>query len=113
MAERLYTCILLVFTRYKPSTHKLETLRKLTNALDKRLITVFPFVAPEGVRRFKLLCEAYIEARYNKNYVINHEELRELAKSVGDLMTLTERLCNEKINDFLLQGVVKNKKMGE
>ncbi len=28
--ESLYTCILLVFTRYKPNTHKLELLRKLS-----------------------------------------------------------------------------------
>ena len=43
VAERLYTCILLVFTRYKPNTHKLEVLRKLTNALDKRLLKYFRF----------------------------------------------------------------------
>ena len=101
VTERLYTCILLVFTRYKPNTHKLDELRKLTNPLDKRLIKIFPLSTQEEINRFSLLCEAYVEARYNKNYVITEDELRLLAQKVQKLMHLTEMLCQEKINSFL------------
>lgn len=101
VTERLYTCILLVFTRYKPNTHKLDDLRKLTNPLDKRLIKIFPLTTQEEIDRFTLLCEAYVEARYNKTYAITQIELSWLAEKVQELTDLTEILCQEKINSFL------------
>lgn len=106
--ERLYTCILLVFTRYKPNTHKLELLRKLSNALDKRLIKIFPLSTQEEIHRFALLCEAYVDARYNKTYTITENELRWLAEQVQKLNNLTKILCEEKINSFL-DDSVKNR----
>ena len=98
--ERLYSCILLVFTRYKPNTHKLELLRKLANALDKRLIKVFSLANQEEIDRFTLLCNAYVDARYNKNYIITKDELIWLREKVQELTKLTETLCQEKINSF-------------
>lgn len=99
--ENLYTCILLVFTRYKPNTHKLDELRKLTTPLDKRLIKIFPLSTKEEIERFTLLCEAYVDARYNKTYAITENELRCLAEKIQELTYLTEILCQEKINSFL------------
>ena len=100
--ENLYTCILLVFTRYKPNTHKLDELRKLTNPLDKRLIKVFPFSIQEEIDRFTLLCQAYVEARYNKSYTITKNELIWLSEKVEELTQLTQILCQEKIKSFLV-----------
>ena len=34
--EKLYTTMLLVYTRYKPNTHDLRKLRKMVNAFDAR-----------------------------------------------------------------------------
>ena len=108
VTERLYTCILLVFTRYKPNTHKLDELRKLTNPLDKRLIKIFPLTTQEEIDRFTLLCEAYIEARYNKSYTVNKDDLRWLGERVQELTKLTETLCQEKIKSFFDVGKSKN-----
>lgn len=101
VAERLYKCILLVFTRYKPNIHKLDELRKLTNPLDKRLIKIFPLATQEEMDRFTLLCNAYLDARYNKNYIISRDDLSLLAEEVTKLTHLTEIVCQEKINSFL------------
>src|SRR6202022_3128713 len=46
VTERLYSAILLVFTRYKPNTHKLEELRSLVNTLDPCFIKVFALSTP-------------------------------------------------------------------
>jgi uncharacterized protein len=100
-AEKLYSCILLVFTRYKPNTHKLEELRSFVNALDQIFIRVFSLSTPEENRLFTLLCKAYVDARYNKNYTITQDELRWLDERVQELNHLTEKLCQEKINSFL------------
>jgi HEPN domain-containing protein/predicted nucleotidyltransferase len=101
VAERLYNAVLLVFTRYKPKTHNLQMLRKLVNALDSRFITVFPLANEKDRYRFELLRKAYVDARYNKNYMISLEELSWLAERVKELQHLTEVLCQEKINSFL------------
>jgi uncharacterized protein len=105
VTERLYTCILLVFTHYKPNTHKLELLRKLANALDKRLIRIFPLNTLIEIYYFKLLCEAYVDARYDKNYTITSDELSWILKKVQELTHLTEILCQEKIKSFLNNSV--------
>lgn len=99
--EQLYTCILLVFKRYKPNSHKLELLKTLTNNIDKRFITVFSLKKKEEMDRFTLLCKAYVDARYDKNYTISQDELRLLSEEVIKLMRLTEIVCQEKINSFL------------
>ncbi|MDF3054879.1 MAG: hypothetical protein K0Q74_786 [Gammaproteobacteria bacterium] len=100
VAERLYNAILLVFTRYKPKTHDLDTLRKLTNALDHKFIQAFPLSNAEELRLFQLLRDAYIDARYSKNYVITEQELLWLAGRVKTLQQLAEKLCLEKMQMF-------------
>jgi HEPN domain-containing protein len=102
--ERLYSAILLVFTRYKPNTHHLQELRHLVNALDPHFVKVFPLANEEGERLFDLLCDAYVDARYKKNYLITSEELAQLANKVQALTQLAEKLCQDKIQSFLLEG---------
>ncbi len=98
--ERLYNTLLLVFTRYKPKTHDLRILRRVTNLLDQRLIKIFPQSTSEERRRFILLRNAYVDARYKKTYTITEEELTWLGERISGLMQLTETLCQEKINSF-------------
>jgi HEPN domain-containing protein len=99
-AERLYNAILLVFTHYKPKTHDLDTLRKLTGALDHKFIQAFPLNNAEEVRLFKLLRDAHIDARYSKNYVITEQELLWLSERIKMLQQLVEKLCLEKMQTF-------------
>ena len=98
--EKLYSGILLVFTRYKPNTHDLIILRKLVNSIDNRLVKIFPFDTPENQRLFKILRKAYIDARYKQNYSITKEELKQLAQQVKELEEIGKLLCSEKIDSF-------------
>ncbi|MDF3054700.1 MAG: hypothetical protein K0Q74_607 [Gammaproteobacteria bacterium] len=103
-AERSYNAILLVFTHYKPKTHDLAILRRLTNNLDRRLIRTFPTDSPEERRLFRLLRDAYIAARYKKGYTITEEELTLLGDQVQAFQQLTKKLCHEKMLSFLTQS---------
>lgn len=96
-AEKLYTTMLLVYTRYKPNSHDLRKLRKMANACDERFSDVFLLNNPENKRLFNLLRAAYVDARYKKTYVITQDELAELQKKVNKLQKLTDTLCHEKI----------------
>ncbi len=104
VAERLYTGILLVFTRYKPNTHDLAILRKLANSIDNALLHVFPLDTPENRRLFKLLRKAYVEARYKPSYKITKSELDILTRHVDKLRHIGGILCQKKIDSFMLSS---------
>lgn len=99
-AERLYTAILLVFTRYKPNTHDLAILRKLSYSLSNELLSVFPLDTPENLHLFKLLRKAYVDARYKPSYKITKEELSTLIKYISELREIAQRICIKKIESF-------------
>ncbi|WP_089726467.1 HEPN domain-containing protein [Candidatus Thiosymbion oneisti] len=100
MVERLYGAILLVFTRYKPSTHDIEKLGQRVASIDPRFLSVFPKAAEEEKELFKLLRKAYVDARYKPSYSITNEQLKWLAGRVSQLKELTKNLCKEKIESF-------------
>ncbi|MCB2263755.1 MAG: HEPN domain-containing protein [Candidatus Thiosymbion ectosymbiont of Robbea hypermnestra] len=100
MVERLYDAILLVFTRYKPSTHDIEKLGQRVASNDPRFLSVFPKATEEEKECFKLLRKAYVDARYKPSYIITKEQLEWLAQRVNHLKKLTENLCKEKIESF-------------
>ncbi|WP_439585657.1 HEPN domain-containing protein [Dyadobacter bucti] len=99
--ERFYAGILLVFTDYKPRIHDIEILGTQVEKLNTNFATVFPRKTAEGDRLFILLKKAYIDARYNKNYKIEKEELEYLGSRVTLLKDLTERICKERIAGFI------------
>ncbi len=100
ITECLYGTILLVFTRYKPSTHDLEKLGARVTSVETAFLRVFPQGTDEEKRRFELLRKSYVSARYNPNFIITLEELEWLAERVKHLQVLTESLCKAKIESF-------------
>jgi len=97
-AERFYACLLLVLTNYKPNTHNLIRLNAMAVSQDTRITEVFPQDKKIYRRRFRLLKQAYVDARYSEHYEITQEELLWCAERVQLLQQLTENLCKEKIN---------------
>ena len=61
--ERLYGAILLVFTRYKPSTHDLEKLSQRAASIEPQFLPCFPQGTEEEKNRFEFLRKAYVNAR--------------------------------------------------
>jgi len=98
--EQLFSAILLVLTRYKPNTHDIRILRKMVNSIDNRFAQVFLFDTQENKQLFNLLRAAYIGARYKKSYIITHDELKSLQDKVEKLKSLTQQLCQEKIDSL-------------
>lgn len=105
--ERYYAAILLVFTDYKPRIHDIEILGNQVEKLNTNFVTVFPRRTTEEDRLFTLLKKAYIDARYDKNFKIEKEELEYLGSRVTILRELTERVCKERIAQFLI-GEIQN-----
>ncbi|HVJ71084.1 MAG TPA: HEPN domain-containing protein [Sphingomicrobium sp.] len=95
--ERLYHCLLLVRTLYSPKSHNLNRLRQLSEDIEPRLKAVWPRDTKFERRCFELLREAYVKARYSRNYRIATEELQWIGDRVEILRVLVEQLCHERI----------------
>ncbi|PIO96365.1 HEPN domain-containing protein [Pleomorphomonas carboxyditropha] len=97
--ERLYHCVLLVLTLYSPKSHRLERLRSQAEDLDARLVDAWPRDTKQARRCFARLKRAYIDARYSPRYEITPDELEWIAERVGQLASIVETVCREKIGD--------------
>lgn len=98
--ERFYNALLLVFTNYRPKNHKINELSGMAKRFSAELTNVFPQNSVFEKECFDLLCRAYIEARYNKDFVITREQLEYLLSRTEILKEITHRLCSEKIASY-------------
>jgi len=97
VAERLYHTLLLTCTLYTPHSHNLEHLRGLARRLDRRVMNVWPEDTRDDRRRFSLLKDAYVKARYSKHYHISAEDLAWLGERVQDLSGVVQAIAAERI----------------
>jgi len=98
-AENLYNTVLLVLTRYKPNTHDLKKLSSRVTSVAPTFLQIFP-QGTEEEKRFELLRKAYVDARYNRNYIITEDELTWLAERVKILQGMVQEICQKKIASF-------------
>ena len=81
--ERLYQCLFLVRTLYTPKTHNLNRLRALAEGMEPSLKQVWPGSTREEKRAYARLKEAYIKARYSREYRVTTAELEWLRNRVS------------------------------
>jgi uncharacterized protein len=95
--ERLYQCLFLVRTLYTPKTHNLNRLRSLAEDMEPRLKQVWPSATKEERQAYARLREAYIKARYSREYRITAEQLGWLGERVALLKSVVEVACVERL----------------
>ena len=96
--ESFYNAILLVFSGYKPKLHDIRKLGSIVGNYNDELWSIFPHAEHDQRESFKLLEQAYIDARYSDDYTISKEQLLYLIEEVEKLQKLTERICLEYLN---------------
>lgn len=101
-AEKFYGGVLLVYTGYKPKTHRIKAYRKYAKHISEDLYRVFrdPRTDSEENRLFKILNDAYIDARYKDDYYIDPQDLKKLISKVDKLEEVVIRLCDERIEQL-------------
>ena len=111
--EKHYKAINLVFDNYRPKFHDLEDLRTEVLEYSQELFTLFPRhrSSIRGSHSFEercydLLIRAYIESRYNPNFVVLKEEYEYMLKKTAELKDITLRICTEQIKayDLLIES---------
>jgi predicted nucleotidyltransferase/HEPN domain-containing protein len=98
--ERYYHCVLLVCTFYTPHVHNLGFLRTQAERIDQRLFEVWPREAKRERAMFQKLKEAYVKARYSKNFRINQDELTWLSARVEELGRVVEAVCSDWLHEL-------------
>ena len=98
--ERLYHCILLVCSFYSPAIHNLAFLRTQAERIDRRLVNVWPTESRADRHMFQKLKEAYVKARYSKQWRISDEELKWLGERVEELSRIVQTICLERIESL-------------
>ena len=93
--EGAYHCALLVLTLYSPQLHALRRLRPMAEGVDRRLVEAWPRNTRLSRRRFNLLHDAYVKARYSRHYAITSEELEWLAERIDVLQQIVREVCLE------------------
>lgn len=91
--ERLYQCLFLVRTLYAPKTHNLNRLRSLSEDMEPSLKQVWPSSNKDERQAYARLREAYIKARYSREYRVTAEQLLWLGERIELLQSLVERGC--------------------
>ncbi len=98
--ERFYGTAMLVCAGDRPKIHNIERLGKMTARYCPEFIKIFPRKTEDENRLFLLLKNAYVDARYNKDYHITKDELTYLSSRVEKLRDLVEKNCKAKIESL-------------
>ncbi|QJU58416.1 HEPN domain-containing protein [Sphingomonas sp. AP4-R1] len=101
--ERLYYCILLVYTLYTPYSHNLKFLRALAERLTPRLVEVWPRETRKIEARFLKLKDAYVKAKHSDQFTITEEEFTYLSERIELLGTIVNELCQQKLAEMRAQ----------
>ena len=96
-AERAYHALLLVVTLHSPKSHRLNFLRGRAEEVAPELIAAWPRADKVSRRRFELLRQAYVNARYSPQYTISDQELGWLEERVSELQCLVKRACEKRL----------------
>jgi len=98
-AESTLIGLIRVLMGYRISAHNLSRMLRTTLLFTDVLQDVFELGNEEGQRLFKLLQEAYAEARYRTIYTVNEQDVKQLVPKV-ELFLITAEAVYAKFTDM-------------
>ncbi|WP_150291052.1 HEPN domain-containing protein [Sphingobium estronivorans] len=101
--ERLYYCVLLVYTFYTPYSHNIRFLRTRAEAISARLLDAWPRETRKQEAYFNKLKDAYVKARHSEHFKMTEEEFAFLSERVEVLGTIVNELCQERLSELRAQ----------
>ena len=101
--EYLLKTVPLVYILYRYKEHDLEFLLEKCKLHTLELARVFPRNTPEEKRLFELLQRAYVEARYNDEFVVTKDDIDALLPKIEMLRDIVERVCRERFEYYRQQ----------
>jgi len=97
--EHFYHTVLHVLTLYSPKSHKIKFLRDKSEDIARDLVPVWPRDSKFGRRRFELLQQAYVNARYSPHYKITGPELEWLVERIELLQAEVKAIAEKRLSE--------------
>lgn len=101
MSERLFYAYLLVFTHYKPRSHKLTDFRERVATINREITTIFPLRDKKEQERFQFLNDAYVDSRYKNVYNVDPEVMDYLIERLAEFQPWVMRESLKMIDSFI------------
>ena len=98
--ENYIYAIRLVNTLENPKQHNLTKLLNSVKKYSNEFIKVFPQDTPEEKRLFELIKAAYVNGRYDPDFVVTKDDIDALVPKVELLRDITKRICEVKIKEY-------------
>lgn len=94
--EQALNAIIKIGTGYYTHTHNIDRLLRYSSMVSYQIPDIFPRTTDAEKQVFKLLQNAYSDARYSESYAINYTELYSLFDRVKQIIAILEMLKPEK-----------------
>lgn len=98
--ENCYYAIRLTFTLRSNKQHNLLKLHSSVRRYSPELAVIFSFNNAEEKRLFYLVKGAYVEARYNPQFLVTKDDIDALIPKVILLIDITRRICEARIKEY-------------
>lgn len=98
--ENYFYTIRLVFTQENGKQHNLSKLLNSVKKYSDEFIKVFPQDTPEEKRLFNLIKAAYVNGRYDPEFLVTKKDIDALVPKVEMLRDITKRICEGKIEEY-------------
>lgn len=98
--ENFYHAIILTYTLYTYKEHNLGNLAGGAKRHSLKVSFPFPRDTEEEERLFNLLLKAYVQSRYNPDFVVTKEDIEALLPKVELLRDITRERCEERIKEY-------------
>jgi len=105
--EQAYTTLLLTLTNYSPPSHNIKFLRSLAEGQNRSLAAAWPRDTQRDRAWFNRLSEAYVKARYSKQYAITEEALHWLGERVAFLHKLVDDACQKHLAQLRAEAGIR------
>ena len=98
--ENYFYAIRLVYTQQNSKQHILSKLLNSVKKYSDEFIKVFPQDTKEEKRLFQLIKAAYVNGRYDPDFLVTKEDIDALIPKVEMLRDITKRICEGKIKEY-------------
>ncbi|MCD8080041.1 MAG: HEPN domain-containing protein [Bacteroides sp.] len=99
--ENLFYAVRLVYTLQNNKQHNLSKLLASVRKYSPEFEEIFPRQTKEQKNLFNLLKAAYVEARYNPQFIVTKEDIETLMVKVEALFSLVKKLCRQRIEEYM------------
>ena len=101
MTEHLFFAYLLVFTHYKPRTHKLRKLKEEAALINPEVNNIFLISNKNDEDRFKFFDDAYVDSHYVLHYEVEPQALDIMIKQVSTFQRWVVAECKKFIDNLI------------